>query len=54
MSDGTKAIRIAARGSGASCTKLGKPAAQQEAQTDVQQAPTQFRSEEAGVSVWPR
>ena len=53
-SDGTKAMRVADRGNGASCTKLGSPAAQQEAHTVVQQAPTQFRSEEAGVSLCPR
>jgi hypothetical protein len=53
-SAGTKATRVADRGSGTSCTKFGNPAAQQEAHTVVQQAPTQFRSEEAGASECPR
>lgn len=47
---GGDATRIVIRGNGTSCTSLGRPAAQQEAQTNEQQPPRQTRLEGAGMS----
>jgi hypothetical protein len=52
--NGANPTHVVDWGNGTSSTKLGNPAAQQAAHADEQQAPTQFRSEAAGVSACPR